>query len=155
MINSFVQRAREQIESMNTDLKKYMNKDFLDAAMAASALITIADGTISREEKQKAIRFVQNNDALKVFDPNDVNRLFKSHLDALDPDNPDTDADIGEMTAFNSVEKVRKKPEQARMVLRLAIAIGGSDGDFDESEQKMASRIARGLGLEPSEFDLP
>ena len=40
------------------------------------------------------------------------------------------------------------------MVVRLAIAIGGADGDFDATEQAQAAKIARELGLDPAEFGL-
>ena len=58
------------------------------------------------------------------------------------------------MTAMSDIGKVRKNPDQARMVVRLAIAIGGADGDFDPQEQAQATKIARELGLDSAEFDL-
>jgi tellurite resistance protein TerB len=36
----------------------------------------------------------------------------------------------------------------------MIIAIASSDGDFDAQEQAVASKIARELGLSPSEFEL-
>jgi tellurite resistance protein TerB len=53
------------------------------------------------------------------------------------------------------IGKIKKNDAQARMVLRLAIAIGGADGNFDDQEKAKASQIAKELGLSPSEFDLP
>lgn len=154
MLNSIVGKARDKLASLKLDAQKYRSADFLDAAMAASALISVADGTISLEEKKKTIAFVQGHEALKIFDANEVNRKFKGHLDALDPNNPDTDADLGEISALSAIGKMKKKDEQSRMVLRLAIAIGGADGDFDAQEKAQAVKIARELGLDPAEFDL-
>lgn len=154
MLNSIIAKARESMATLKNDAMKFKNDSFLNAAMAASAMITVADGTISREEKQKAIAFVQSHDGLRIFDTADVARRFKNYLDALDPDNPDTDVDIAEITAMSDIGKVRKNPDQARMVVRLAIAIGGADGDFDSQEQAVAAKIARELGLDPAEFDL-
>lgn len=154
MLNSIVAKARESFTSLKKDAQKFKNDNFLNAAMAASAMITVADGTISREEKQKAIAFVRSHDALSIFDPSEVAKRFKNYLDALDADNPDTDTDIAEITAMSDIGKVKKNPEQARMVVRLAIAIGGADGDFDTQEQAQATKIAKELGLDPAEFDL-
>lgn len=154
MLSSIVSKARESFNSLKTDAQKFKNESFLNAAMAASAMITVADGEISKEEKQKAIAFVRAHEALSIFDPAEVAKKFKNYLDSLDADNPDTDTDIAEITAMSDIGKVKKSPEQARMVVRLAIAIGGADGDFDAQEQAQAAKIARELGLDPKEFDL-
>jgi tellurite resistance protein TerB len=154
MLNSIVAKARESFSSLKNDAMKFKHDNFLNAAMAASAMITVADGNISREEKQKAIAFVRSHEALSVFDAADVAKRFKNYLDALDADNPDTDVDIAEITAMSDIGKVRNSPDQARMVVRLAIAIGGADGDFDQQEQAQAIKIAKELGLDPAEFDL-
>ncbi len=42
----------------------------------------------------------------------------------------------------------------ARLIMRLIIAIAGADGNFDESEKKVARKIAMELGLNPAEFEL-
>jgi len=154
MFNSIVSKAKESFNSLKTEAQKYKSESFLNAAMAASAMIAVADGNISRDEKQKAIAFVRNHEALSIFDPAEVARKFKSYLDSLDPENPDSDADLAEITALNDIGKVKKNDDQARMVVRLAIAIGGADGDFDESEKAKAALIARELGLSPTDFGL-
>lgn len=154
MFNSIVSKAKESFNTLKTEAQKYKSESFLNAAMAASAMIAVADGNISRDEKQKAIAFVRNHEALSIFDPAEVARKFKSYLDSLDPENPDTDADLAEITALNDIGKVKKNDDQARMVVRLAIAIGGADGDFDESEKAKAALIARELGLSPTDFGL-
>lgn len=154
MLNSIVAKAKESFGTLKTEAKKYKSENFLNAAMAASAMIAVADGTISREEKQKTIAFVRNHEALSIFDPAEVSRKFKTYLDSLDPANPDTDPDLAEITALNDIGKVKKNDDQARMVVRLAIAIGGADGDFDEDEKAKASLIARELGLSPADFGL-
>ncbi|WP_158773696.1 tellurite resistance TerB family protein [Cobetia sp. L2A1] len=154
MLNSIVSKARESFNSLKTEAKKYKSESFLNAAMAASAMIAVADGEISRDEKQKTIAFVRNHEALSVFDPSEVARKFKNYLDSLDPQNPDTDADLAEITALNDIGKVKKNDDQARMVVRLAIAIGGADGDFDAAEKAKATVIARELGLDPTDFGL-
>jgi tellurite resistance protein TerB len=154
MISSIVSRAKEAMSDLKTNAKKYQNAEFLDASLAASALITVADGSIDAEEKRKTIAFVQSHDALSIFDNGQVVKKFRGHLDSLDPDNPDTDTDLAEMAALSTIGKVKKKDEQARMVLRLAIAIGGADGDFDAQEKAQAVKIARELNLNPADFDL-
>lgn len=154
MLSNIVTRAKEAVTDLKTNAQKYRNAEFLDAALAASALIAVADGTIDADEKKKTIAFVQSHDALSIFDNGEVVKKFRSHLDSLDPDNPDSDTDLAEIAALSTIGKVKKKDDQARMVLRLAIAIGGADGDFDDQEKAQAVKIARELNLNPADFDL-
>ncbi len=154
MLSNIVNRAKEAVTDLKTNAQKYRNAEFLDAALAASALIAVADGTIDADEKKKTIAFVQSHDALSIFDNGEVVKKFRSHLDSLDPDNPDSDTDLAEIAALSTIGKVKKKDDQARMVLRLAIAIGGADGDFDDQEKAQAVKIARELNLDPADFDL-
>lgn len=80
MLNSIVGKARDKLVSLKLDAQKYRNTEFLDAAMAATALITVADGTISLEEKKKTIAFVQGHEALRIFDASEVNRKLEKAL---------------------------------------------------------------------------
>lgn len=57
MLNSIVAKARESFSSLKNDAVKFKNDNFLNAAMAASAMITVTDSSISREVKQKEIWF--------------------------------------------------------------------------------------------------
>ena len=49
---------------------------------------------------------------------------------------------------------MKSKPEAARVLVRMTIAIASSDGNFDALEKKVAIKIAKELGISPSEFEL-
>jgi len=40
------------------------------------------------------------------------------------------------------------------LLIRMIISIASSDGLFDNDEKKVAVKIAKELGLDPSEFEL-
>ncbi len=42
----------------------------------------------------------------------------------------------------------------ARLLIRMIISIASSDGLFDNDEKKVAVKIAKELGINPSEFEL-
>lgn len=50
--DSFLSKLKTKASELKTEALKYKNKDFLHAAMAGSALIAMADGSVSAEEKQ-------------------------------------------------------------------------------------------------------
>lgn len=147
--DSFLSRLKTKASELKTEALKYKNKDFLNAAMAGSALISMADGSISAEEKQKMIKFIETNDALSVFTTSDVIKAFQDHVSQLE-----FDKDIGEAKAYQALHKMKSNAEASRLLVRMIIAIASSDGNFDAKEQLIASKIAKELGINPSEFEL-
>lgn len=146
---SFFDQLKSKANELKNDVLKFKNKDFLNAAMAGSALIAMADGSISSEEKQKMIKFIEHNDALSVFSTKDVVAAFQDFVGQIE-----FDKDIGDAAAYKAIAKMKSDNEAARLLIRMIIAIGSSDGNFDADEKKIAGKIARELGLNPAEFDL-
>jgi tellurite resistance protein TerB len=109
----------------------------------------MADGSISSEEKQKMIKFIENNDALSIFTISDVIKAFQEFVGQLE-----FDKDIGEAKAYQAIGKMKSNTEASRLLVRMIIAIAASDGNFDSQERNIAGKIAKELGLQPSEFEL-
>ena len=146
---SFFDQLLNKANELKSEVLMFKNKDFLNAAMAGSALIAMADGSISAEEKQKMIKFIEHNDALSVFSTKDVITAFQDFVGQIE-----FDKDIGEAAAYKVIAKMKSDNEAARLLIRMVIAIGSSDGSFDADEKKIAGKIARELGLNPAEFEL-
>ncbi|MEI6269467.1 MAG: tellurite resistance TerB family protein [Methylococcaceae bacterium] len=147
--DSFLSQLKSKANELKTEALKYKNKDFLNAAMAGSALIAMADGSISSEEKQKMIKFIESNDALSIFTTSDVIKAFQDFVGQLE-----FDKDIGEAKAYQAIGKMKSNTEASRLLVRMIIAIASSDGLFDNDEKKIAIKIAKELGINPSEFEL-
>lgn len=145
----FFDDLKNKANELKNDVLKFKNKDFLNAAMAGSALIAMADGKISSEEKQKMLKFIEHNESLSVFSTQDVIAAFQNFVGQIE-----FDLDIGSAAAYQAIAKLKSNNEAARLVLRMIISIGASDGNFDVDEKKIAVNIAKELGLNPAEFDL-
>lgn len=147
--NSFLDKLKTKASELKTEALKYKNKDFMNAAMAGSALIAMADGNISSEEKQKMVKFIESHDALSIFTTNDVIKSFQEFVGQIE-----FDKDIGEAKAYQALGKMKSNPEAARLLVRMIIAIASADGDFDDTEKKVAIKIAKELAINPAEFEL-
>lgn len=147
--SDFLNDVKTKANELKTQALKFKNKEFLEAAMAGSALIAMADGKISSEEKQKMIKFIENNDALSIFTTSDVIKAFQDFVAQIE-----FDKDIGEAKAFSALGKMKSNEEAGRLLVRMIIAIASSDGDFDSQEQSVAAKIAKELALNPAEFGL-
>ena len=146
---NFLSQLKTKASELKTEALKFKNKDFLNAAMAGSALIAMADGSISSTEKQKMIKFIESNDALSIFTTSDVIKAFQDFVGQLE-----FDKEIGEAKAYQAIGKMKSNTEASRLLVRMIIAIASSDGNFDHDEKKIAVKIAKELAINPSEFEL-
>lgn len=142
--NTAAARAR-----MSEEVTKYRNRDFMDAVVAGCAIVAAADGTVSGEEKQKMMGYMQASDELKVFKTADVIASFNDVTAKFD-----FDATIGRGEALRKIAKIKGKDGADRLLVRVCCAIGAADGDFDAQERAAVVLICNELGLAPAEFDL-
>lgn len=136
-------------KKMADEMTKYRNKDFMEAVVAGCAIVAAADGTVSGDEKQKMIGYMQSSDELKVFKMEDVIASFNSIVGKFD-----FDATIGKGEALRTIAKIKGKSGADRLLVRVCCAIGAADGDFDDKERAAVVGICAELGLSPAEFDL-
>lgn len=148
MFGSLMNRAKEKMQGLTAEAQKYKNKDMLNAYMAGAAMIAAADGNIDPEEKEKAMLFVQNNEALSVFSRVDILESFNNFVEGFS-----IDFDLGEAKCLDALAKLKGKPDQARLAMRMVVAIGKSDGDFDKQERRAADKIAAELGIDTIDFE--
>ena len=149
MLNWFKDKGNEARTRLTTEVSKFKNRTFMEATVAACAMVAAADGTISAQEKQKMAGFIRNSDELKVFEMPAVIAFFEKVVG-----NFDFDADIGKAEALKVIGRLRGNEEQSRVMVRVACAIGASDGTFDEAEKAIVRTICIELGLKPADFDL-
>ncbi len=142
-------KFNEVSKSLKDEVTKVRNQTFLEGVVAGCALVAYADGIVKPEEKQKMMGFMRNNDIMSVFKTEDIIKLFEKFSGRFE-----FDREIGEMDAFSAIAKVKGKPDQARLLVRVCCAIASSDGDFDEQEKRSVRKVCSELGLEPSDFDL-
>jgi tellurite resistance protein TerB len=135
--------------AITTEVGKFKNAKFHEAVIAACAKMAYADGIADPKEKLKMMGFIQNSEALAVFKMDDSVALWKKWQAKYD-----TDKDFADMEALQVIAKVKADAGASRALLRVAILVANSDGNFDKDEIKAAIAIARELGLDPAEFDL-
>ncbi|CAH1222398.1 hypothetical protein PAECIP111891_05335 [Paenibacillus allorhizoplanae] len=143
---SWLQNSKQ---GLTEQVKKFKNKDFMDAVVAGCAVVAAADGSIDANEKQKMAGYMSRSDELKVFDMSDVIARFNHYVGNLE-----FDAMIGKQEALKSIAKFSNKPEIGRVIVGVCSAIGAADGDFDDKEKAAVRDICNSLGLNPSEFSL-
>ncbi|CAI8878489.1 tellurite resistance TerB family protein [Methylocaldum szegediense] len=145
----FFNALKQKASELKTEALKFKNRDFLNAAVSGSVLVSMADGIISSEEKQKMMRFIENYEPLSVFSAKELIDAFQNAVSQIE-----FDKDLGEAKAYEALRKMKNNDAAARLIMRLIISIGGADGNFDDNEKRVARKIAMELGLNPAEFEL-
>ena len=143
---------KDQLTSIQGTLKgemmRFKNTTLLEGIVAGCATVAYADGVVSPEEKQKMMGFIRQSEALSVYDTNKVIELFNKYMGKYE-----FDTMSGKAEAMQAIGRV-KKPEEARLVVRLCCVIGAADGNFDDNERAVVTDICRELELNPKDFDL-
>lgn len=145
----FLNNLKQKGAELKNEALKFKNRDFLNAAISGSVLISMADGVASSQEKQKMLRFIENYEALSVFSSKEVIDAFQNAVSQIE-----FDRDLGEAKAYEALGKMKKDSAAAHLIMRLTIAIAGADGVFDDGEKRIARKIAMELNLNPAEFEL-
>jgi len=150
---SFFNKIKDAFSAGRDELTKqvgrFKNKKFMQGTVAVCARIAVASDGVSSEEKQKMIGFLQASPELKVFEIKEVIAFFNELIA-----NFDFDADVGKGETMKYILALKDQPEAAQLAIRVGIAVGKSDGDFDQNEQNAIREIALALGFTPAEFGL-
>jgi len=139
----------DQKNNTVSGVKKFANKDFMEAIAAGCALIAAADGTIDSSEKQKMVGYINLNESLKVFNMNDVLARFNHYAQMFE-----FDFNVGKAEASKPISKLKKHPDSAKLLISVCCSIGSADGEFDKKEMDLVREMCYMLGLNPADFQL-
>ena len=132
-------------ESMAAKLKRHRNKPFLEAMMATTALLALADEEIVLSERLALDFILENVNELKVFDVHQAVNLFQDWAKEIKED-----FGTAKKQVLQAVAKFSGEEEKASLLVRAAILIAKADGDFSEPEQKVLDELCQVLCLESS-----
>lgn len=132
----------ELIGELRSGLDRMRHKPFLEASMAAAALVAVADGTVSLSERSRLDEILESLDLLKLYDVHDAVDLFNGHLAAME-----ADMALAKEAALDQVAQVADDETESDLVLRIALAIGTADEVLAPEEIDILNQICTKLGL--------
>lgn len=141
------QWLQTQANNAKSVVNRYKGADLMEALVAGSSLVAMADGIIEPSEKNRLINYFSTSDEMKDIDINKVISRFQYYTSRLQ-----SDFLMGKAEALKAIGKMKTKPDAARLIVRLCCAIGFADGEFSDVEKRIVHEICRELSLNPSEF---
>ncbi len=121
---------------------RFRNRSFLDAAMAAAALVASAGPEIRLAEQLALDEVLERLDQLRVYDAHtgvDLHQLYVKQLQA--------DPELGLQQVLDSIRAFRGDPDRGMLILYVAAFVARADGELSEPDRFALGHIADALGL--------
>ena len=134
------------LDGPNEPIAGHGNHDFLNAAMACSALATQADGKITLCERYRIDGIVARLERLGIYDPHEIAQILDGFPTEL-RDNPET----ARGGPASQTQAHRRRPQGSRIV-RIALSVCHSDGGLSASKRVLFAKICAVLGYAPGCF---
>jgi len=135
-------------DSLLSTTGRTRDRAFLDAAMAASALVATADGEVSFAQRSRLDDLLASVEPLKAHDVHDAADLFR-----IFADNILAHPEKGRARALKAVQCVTGDSDAVRLLMRIACAIARADGSYSRPGMVQIRRIAKTLGQCELELD--
>lgn len=134
------------LAKLELELRRFRDKEFLKATMAACVLVAAADGAIDPVEQATVRQAFDRLPVLRALDTAKALQLFDEYRAALD--DPDRER-RARRVLYRKIERFEGRYKQARTLLRAAYLVLGADGVDDPAEIREFKRLCGLLGLDP------
>jgi tellurite resistance protein len=130
------------LERWSTRVQQIRGRRFLDAAMAAAALVSTADKDVRLSEQFALDRLLERTKRLRVFDPRAGVELHRRYAERIT-----ADSGKGRRDAIDSISSFRGDEERGLLILYVAAVVARADGDLSEAESRALADVSSALGL--------
>lgn len=137
------------INIVKNELNKVMNKSIMEATMAATAMVSSANGLMKDSELQALYECISANKALKDYDPIKLQEIFNEYYKTFQ-----TMKFAATSKVMGVLKKVKKGSEDAYVLVGVCCEIANADGEFDNNEKKYVKQICDAVGVKPQELNL-
>lgn len=121
----------------------------MDAVVAACAMVSQADGWVTRDERTRMLDRMRNSPTIAFFGADEVLLSFEALNLRFE-----RDLDDGEAAAEVAVARLRGQPGPSHLLIETACSVAQADGGFDAEERAVILRLCKLLGLNPEAYDL-
>ncbi len=128
---------------------KEQNRPFLEAAMAACAMVSASEGEVSFADRIRVDQIMETLTQLKVFNPQEGVDLF-NHYTALILASPKK----GREAALATIKSVTSDIETAELLIDLCLAVSLSDGVTSLIEHIEIVSLCGLIGVDPEKIGL-
>lgn len=133
---------RDALNAIALEFERFRNRPFLEAVMAAAALVATADGAVKLAELATLDEVLETVRALRVYDPHRAVDIYRDYAIEMQED-----PKPARERALKAIARVADEPEAAQILIRIALAIARSDDEPGDAEREMLGTICDTLRL--------
>ncbi len=131
------------------EFERIRNRPFLEATMAASALVSLSDGDVNFAELNVIDEALETVQEFKIYDPHKAVDIYRGYVDGMH-----TDPEATRDRALDAVAKISGDRRAAYILIRVCIGVGNSDDNLGEPEKRTVRDLCRALEIQPAEIGL-
>ncbi len=136
----------KKVNQAKAEVKKFENRDLLEAIVGGCLLVAAADGDIEDSEVKKIDSLLRTNKNLEHFGP-EITELVNRFSERLQSGYRVARAEI-----LREIEDIKSDQQQKEDVLLNMLTIAEADGEIEPAEQKELETVAQRLGLRISDY---
>ena len=145
----FFSKAKGNLSNFLKSAKNVTNKDVLVATCGVCVSVACVDGDYSKEEFATISSMIANDDRLKSFTQNDIDQaMAKFTVNFSQPHM----IPVGKIHVNTALEVSTLVKEEKQMIIAMALAVAGADGNIDKDELDLIETYSRKLGVSMSLF---
>ena len=129
--------------------EKEQSRPFLEAAMAACAMVSASEGEVSFADRIRVDQIMETLTRLKVFDPHEGVDLFNRYTDRIL-----ASPEEGRKSALATIRTVTSDLETAELLIDLCLAVSLSDGVTSLVEHIEIVSLCGLIGVDPDKIGL-
>lgn len=128
--------------TLRLGLSRFRNRQFLEATMAAAALVATADGEVTFSEMSALDDLLENVRDLNIYDPHVAVDVYRDYADAIR-----SEGESARRDALNAVSRIAGDHDACDLLIRVAVAISKADGELSAPEARAISDLCGALGV--------
>ena len=133
----------DQLIRLGDRLDQVAHRNFLEATMAASALVAMADGVLHPAERDMLDTLRERVDGLPAFETETAAEYYRDYLDALA-----ADSRSGRDRVLTAVGKIAGDAGAAPLVIQVCLSVAVADRTVRQSEYAAICELSNKLGLD-------
>lgn len=137
------------VDTYNHELERRKNRPFLQAVMAAAAMVASADGQVTFPQRVRLDQIIETLKQLDVFDPHEAVEIFQDYCDAIL-----TSRRAGHDRAVADMIAAAEDKQTAELIVRVCLAIMNADREASLADQVEIVSICNLIGVEPTNLGL-
>ena len=137
---------RSLLDKLDSEVKHYQDKDFLEAALAVCALAAKADDEVTLLERCQIDAALMREPGLREFDFNTATEILEGYIAALGEE-----GDSARASLDAKVRTLAGDHKRARTLMRVAYLIFTANKAIEDQEVEEFRRLCGLLDLSPNE----